>query len=152
MSDILDANADFFTLAGIPYVRAFAVRAQCSVKWAENRRIAHGDFSMRWTGRTVIMAVIAAPLLGGHTHAGDSSPVSGREIYNAYCGACHGFNGPPLLQNAPDFAAGERMDKSDSELLDAIRAGKGTAMPAWTGILSDEDCVAVLQFIRETLS
>ena len=98
------------------------------------------------------MAVVAVPLLGGHTHAGDSSPVSGREIFNAYCGACHGFNGSPLLPNTPDFAAGERMDKSDSELLDAIRAGKGIAMPAWKGILSDAECATVLQFIRETLS
>ena len=44
------------------------------------------------------------------------------------------------------------MDKSDSELLDSIRAGKGTAMPAWSGILSDEALEVVLQFIRETFS
>ena len=45
-----------------------------------------------------------------------------------------------------------RMGKSECELLDSIRAGKGKAMPAWLGVLRDEDCEAVLQFIRETLS
>jgi mono/diheme cytochrome c family protein len=107
---------------------------------------------MRWMGLTVISVVIAAPLLCSNTHAGNPSPVSGEEIYDTYCGSCHGFNGSPLLPNTPDFAGGERMDKSDSELLDSIRAGKGRVMPAWLGVLSDEECEAVLQYIREILS
>lgn len=119
---------------------------------AGKKRIARGDFWMRWTGLTVKMAVIAASLLFNHAHAGDLSAVRGQDLYDSYCGACHGFNGSPLMPNAPDFAGGERMDKSDSELLDSIRDGKGRAMPAWLGILSNEECEAVLQYIREALS
>lgn len=107
---------------------------------------------MRRMGLTVTIAAIAASLLCSHAQAGDSSAVPGRDIFDAYCGPCHGFNGSPLLPNVPNFSAGERMDKSDSELLDSIRAGKGTAMPAWSGILSDEALEVVLQFIRETFS
>lgn len=107
---------------------------------------------MRWAGLIVISAVMAVPLLCSNTHAGNPSTVSGEAIYDAYCGTCHGFNGAPLLPNTPNFAEGERMEKSDSELLDSIQAGKGRVMPAWLGVLSDEECEAVLQYIRETLS
>ena len=61
---------------------------------------------------------MAVPLLCSNTHAGNPSTVSGEAIYDAYCGTCHGFNGAPLLPNTPNFAEGERMEKSDSELLD----------------------------------
>ena len=56
------------------------------------------------------------------------------------------------LSRVPDFSVGERMDRSDSELLDSIKDGKGRTMPAWLGILSNEECEAVLQYIREDLS
>ena len=107
---------------------------------------------MRWTGLTLKTAVIAASLLCSHSHAGDSSAVAGQELYDSYCGTCHGFNGAPLLPNVPDFSVGERMDRSDSELLDSIKDGKGRTMPAWLGILSNQECEAVLQYIREALS
>ena len=107
---------------------------------------------MRWASLKVTIAFIVASLLCGQTHAGNSSATSGQEIYDAYCGACHGFNGVPLLPNTPDFSAGERLDKSASALLASLQAGKGKTMPAWLGILSGAECEAVLQFIRETLS
>ena len=107
---------------------------------------------MRWLGLTVKTAAIVALLIYSYAHAADASAVAGEAVYDSYCGACHGFNGVPLLPNAPDFSGGERMEKSDSELLDSIRDGKGKAMPAWLGILSEEECEAVLQYIREALT
>jgi mono/diheme cytochrome c family protein len=107
---------------------------------------------MRWIGLTVKAAAIVALLIYSYVHAAGASSVSGEELYDSYCGTCHGFNGVPLLPNAPDFSGGERMDKSDSELLDSIRDGKGKAMPGWLGILSEEECEAVLQYIREVLT
>lgn len=104
---------------------------------------------MRWMGLTLLMALIASPLLCSNAHGADSSSVSGQQIYDTHCASCHGLDGSPLLPSTPDFSAGERMDKSDSELLDSIRAGKGRVMPAWLGLLSEHDCEAVLQFIRE---
>jgi len=73
---------------------------------------------------------------------------AGHAIYDSYCGACHGFDGSAPLPDTPDIAAGERMDQPDSELLNAIRTGRGTMMPAWAGILSEEQCKEVLRFIR----
>ena len=128
---------------------------KCTVLYgmhAEKRRIARGGYYMQWMGLTTIRAVIAVVLLCSNALAGIPSPVSGQDIYDTHCGVCHGFTGAPLLPNTPDFSGGERMDKSDSELLDSIRAGNGRVMPAWAGILSDEECEAVLQYIREILT
>ena len=73
---------------------------------------------------------------------------SGRDIYESHCGACHGLEGKPILPNVPNFAEGERMNKSDTELLSAILLGKGFLMPSWEGVLTEQDCKIVLQFIR----
>lgn len=109
---------------------------------------------MRKARLALIPAIVAACQISGFAHAGDSdlSALHGKDIYDSYCGPCHGFNGSPLLPHTPDFSVGERMEKSDSELLESIRAGKGKAMPAWLGILSEKECEEVLQFIRETIS
>jgi mono/diheme cytochrome c family protein len=99
-------------------------------------------------GLTMLIGGIAISFACNLTHADDSHVAAGQDIYDSYCGACHGFNGSTPLPNTPNLAAGERMDKPDSALLDAIRTGKGSIMPAWAGILSDEQCKEVLRFIR----
>lgn len=104
---------------------------------------------MRWRRLTGTFAFVAISFTCSHVGADDAAAVAGQDIYDSYCGACHGFDGTPLLPNVPNFAAGERMEKSDSELIDSIREGKGSVMPGWVGVLSDEECAVVLQFIRE---
>lgn len=76
------------------------------------------------------------------------SLTEGKNVYESFCAACHGSDGTPQVSNTPDFSAGERLDKSDIELLNSIMDGKGAIMPGWAGILTDEDCQQVLQFIR----
>jgi len=71
----------------------------------------------------------------------------GREIYELYCGACHGFNGKALMPGTPSFAKGERLDKSVDELLDSILQGKGDVMPDWEMVLSPTESKQVLDFI-----
>ena len=72
----------------------------------------------------------------------------GEAIYAAKCAACHGGNleggvGKALDANSP--AAGD----PDEELLGIIENGvAGTAMPAWSGKLSDEEIKAILDYIR----
>ena len=106
---------------------------------------------MRWQAPTLMAMCISVSLWAGQVLAGESGDGAGRAIYDSYCGACHGFDGLPLLPNTPNFAAGERMEKPDSELLDSIRVGKGTVMPPWVGILNDEECEQVLKFIRSII-
>jgi mono/diheme cytochrome c family protein len=97
----------------------------------------------------VSVAVFISLALASPVQADDSFQVVGQEVYDAYCGACHGFDGVPLLPNTPNFAIGERLEKSDDELLKSIRDGKGKIMPGWLGILSDEECEAVLGSIKD---
>ncbi len=77
----------------------------------------------------------------------------GRDIYEGNCAACHGFDGVPIMAGVPNFGKNERMEKTDQELLATIKYGTtpesgGIAMPAWTGILSDEEMVSVLTYAR----
>lgn len=71
----------------------------------------------------------------------------GREIYELYCGACHGFNGRALMPGTPSFVKGERLDKSIEELLESINDGKGAAMPSWSTVLNPTECKLVLDYI-----
>ena len=80
--------------------------------------------------------------------AADAADIAeGGEVYEMYCGACHGFNGRALMPGTPSFSTGERLDKSVEELLDAIFLGKGDAMPGWEGVLSPTEGKQVLDFI-----
>ena len=76
-----------------------------------------------------------------------------RDIYQANCAACHGFDGIPMMPGIPNFSAGERMEKADQELFTSVQNGKesesgGIPMPPWQGALSEEEILAVLNYIR----
>lgn len=103
------------------------------------------------------MAVVLAGLVGVSTSrpepAGD--PRSGKARYEQYCVVCHGArglgNGPMAKATNPPAArltSPEVRNKSDRELLDVIADGKGTGMPAWRGILSDQDLLDMVAYLR----
>ncbi len=76
-----------------------------------------------------------------------------RDLYQASCAACHGFDGTPIMPGIPNFSRGERLEKSDQELLASVQNGQqsesgGVAMPPWKGTLSDEEMLGVLNYIR----
>ncbi len=84
----------------------------------------------------------------GTAFAADSADLAeGQEIFEIYCGACHGFDGRPLMPGTPSFAEGERLDKSADELLESIYKGRGKVMPGWDTVLSPTECKQVLDFI-----
>lgn len=92
----------------------------------------------------------------------------GESIYALYCAACHGTNlegeadwktqNPDGSFRAPPHdAGGHTWHHSDAQLIDAVRrggarlpAGVGgtSAMPAYDGILTDDEIVAVLSYIK----
>ena len=72
----------------------------------------------------------------------------GQYTYSVFCAGCHGFNGMHVFPHAPSFSMGERMIKSDEELLESIVDGKGM-MPAWGNKLPRSHLLAALQFLRE---
>lgn len=71
-----------------------------------------------------------------------------RDIYQENCAACHGYDGVPMVAGAANFSVGERLDKSDAELLGIIRNGKDN-MPPWEDMLSGRDQATALFYVRQ---
>jgi len=86
--------------------------------------------------------LIAAPL----AMAGD--PVNGGKTYNQSCKKCHGASGKSTFPGVADFSRGEGLMIADHELLQKIRDGKGM-MPAFRGILKDDDISDVITYLRK---
>jgi len=78
---------------------------------------------------------------------GRTSPRRGQETYLTYCAGCHGFNGVAAFAGSPSFGLGERMEKSDAELMGSILGGHDI-MPRWGDKLPRNDLDAVLGYVR----
>lgn len=115
---------------------------------------------------------IAAPLPANAFFHDASDIERGCVVYAENCASCHGGNleGQPDWQSAradgtypapPHDETGHTWHHGDAMLLDYIRRGGQavlddmgveftSGMPAFTGILSDDDIEAVLEFIKST--
>ena len=71
----------------------------------------------------------------------------GEEVYTRFCGGCHGFNGISAYVNSPSFALGERLHKSDEELIQSVKNGRGE-MPGWEDLLKPAEIRALVDFLR----
>jgi len=80
-------------------------------------------------------------------------PTHGRVVYENYCTGCHQADGTGMNgMLGANFTDGERMKKTNDELLESIKAGfkgKSGVMPPWEGTLSDKQMKDVLQYIRD---
>ena len=72
---------------------------------------------------------------------------NGRQVYDLHCIACHGAGGISSDPFVPSFADGDLLYLMDSDLLQGIRDGKDT-MPAFRGILRDEEIRDVITYLR----
>lgn len=124
-----------------------------------------------------VLIVVLTPLRanegtdGVHTalQADDLAIVfQGEQIYRAHCASCHGaeLEGQPewrkrdangLLPAPPHDASGHTWHHADDQLFEITKYGPGvvigdvtykTAMPAYSGILTDEEIVAVLSYLK----
>jgi len=89
---------------------------------------------------TMLACAFAAP-------AGAADVFKGRETYVNYCAACHGPAGLAVMPGAPNFARGDRLMQPDTALLMSIRGGRN-AMPAFAGVLRDQEILNVIAFLR----
>lgn len=78
---------------------------------------------------------------------GDVGSVYGRQIFLTFCSGCHGFSGFAFYPPAPSFSMGDRMHKSDTELINTLLKGRN-GMPSWEGKLPRAALVAALAYIR----
>ncbi len=70
-----------------------------------------------------------------------------KNTYPENCAMCHGYDGQPMLPDVPNFAKGERLEKSNDELMVIMKAGKGL-MPAWEGVFDEGQQRSLLDFTR----
>ncbi len=128
------------------------------------------------TGGLALVGAIAAVLLrpaeaeGVRLLPDDAAVVAqGAEVYAAECSACHGasLEGQPdwrspgadgLLPAPPHDASGHTWHHDDATLFALTKHGLAglmedappSGMPAYEGLLTDEEIVAVLSYIKST--
>lgn len=87
---------------------------------------------------------------------GKGNPEAGKIVFEKNCIGCHGKNGEGLgaMSKLPNFTdAKMMMGRSDQELFDKItKGGKGTGMPAWGSLISEQDRWNLVAYIRTLAS
>lgn len=76
-----------------------------------------------------------------------ADPGKGATLYGTHCAGCHGDRGEGVMPGVPDFSRGEAMMQPDRVLADSIIQGK-SVMPAFQGMLSDDEVLDVIAYIR----
>jgi len=94
--------------------------------------------------------------LGSSKHELMGDPTVGQELYGKYCQVCHGEDGggdgmmtkimdiEPMDHSNPN----ETGSLSNEQLVASILEGKGSFMPSWRGVLSQDDVEALVSYIR----
>ena len=94
--------------------------------------------------------------LGRSKHELMGDPEHGMVLYAKYCQVCHGEEGDgdgimtelmgisPMDHTNPN----ETNSLSNAELMQSILDGRGRFMPAWRGILGQDDVEALVSYIR----
>ena len=124
----------------------------------------------------LVAGVLAFGIFGGRriTSANPNNPQAvalGQQVYAARCASCHGVNleGQPNWQQdlptggrpaPPHDETGHTWHHNDQSLLTTVKyGGQATSppgyksnMPAFGGVLSDEEIYAVLAYIKSTWS
>ena len=94
--------------------------------------------------RNICCAVL---LLCGAVAARAADISKGGRLYGEHCASCHGAAGVPVMGGAPNFQRSEKLLQPDTLLLASIRSGKN-AMPAYVGILRDQEIIDVIAHLR----
>lgn len=84
--------------------------------------------------------ILLAPVYGG-------DPFIGARIYSEHCAQCHGANGKAIIAGTPDFLGTFLLAKPDTQIQAVIETGSGI-MPAFSGILKDQEMKDVIAYIR----
>ena len=110
--------------------------------------------------KTSLVAVLLLALIALLPVAGAAERAE--DVYKTYCWQCHGMQGNGMGVNIPDMSvqprdhsdSKEMSARSDAELFKAIKEGgrsvdKSLLMPAWGGVLSDEQIEGLVRYLRQ---
>jgi mono/diheme cytochrome c family protein len=90
---------------------------------------------------TIVFLVASAP-----AYAAEGDPDTGHDTYQELCASCHG---PDMVNTgtlSPDL---RKFPKDDfTRFRTTVLTGKGSAMPPWTGKISDEDVKNLWAYVR----
>lgn len=113
------------------------------------------------TGGALLIAMFVALLLPqGASNAGLTAaarPEHGKELYRQYCVACHSadgrgeFNWMNREHGAPALdSSGHAWHHEDAQLLSMIldKPAPDSRMPAWRGVLTQDDAIDLLAYIK----
>ena len=102
----------------------------------------------------IVVLVLGVALFSQEILANEREAKEGKILYFKHCEICHGPEGkgdgyahfnPPVV----DLTVSEIQKKPDRELWDSIHKGvPNTAMGMWRFVLSDEEIVAALGYVR----
>ena len=117
--------------------------------------------------KLMLAGLIAVLAIGGSLladAAGKGDPAKGREKYNQICASCHGplgkGDGPAAAALDPkprDLSDAKYVSTiSDEQLFKTVKeggaaVGKSPLMPAWGGVLSDNDIWNVIAYLRQDI-
>jgi mono/diheme cytochrome c family protein len=90
---------------------------------------------------TLLLVVVSPP-----AHAADGDVDQGRDTYQDLCSSCHGRD----MVNPGTLSFDLRKFPKDdlARFKNSVLNGKGTAMPAWAGKVSDEDLANLWAYVR----
>lgn len=115
-----------------------------------------------------LLLALTVTIFAASTALAQPAQPDGQALYLEYCGNCHGANleGQPnwmkrlpsgRLPAPPHDQTGHTWHHSDEQLLRIVRDGLAaiahgyeTDMPAFRGTLSDQEIVAILDYIKQT--
>lgn len=95
--------------------------------------------------RFAVLAILALNLFSHDSSA--ANLMRGQQLFQMHCAACHGLRGEGVLPEAPKFQQGQRLEQPDMLLMQSIKTGKNK-MPAFFGILKDQEILDVLGYVR----
>jgi len=117
--------------------------------------------------KLILAGLIAVLTIGGSLladAAGKGDPAKGREKYNQICASCHGplgkGDGPAAAALDPkprDLSDAKYVSTiSDEQIFKTVKeggaaVGKSPLMPAWGGVLSDNDIWNVIAYLRQDI-
>ena len=110
----------------------------------------------------IVVLAIGGSLLADAAGKGD--PAKGKEKYNQICASCHGpsgkGDGPAAAALDPkprDLSDAKYVSTiSDEQIFKTVKeggaaVGKSPLMPAWGGVLSDNDIWNVIAYLRQDI-